>query len=428
MDPLLISIFILLFFLSAFFSWTELALMTLATHKVDALVKSWKFWALPLKKIKEKSDRLLITILIWNNLVNTYTAALATTIAMDIAINAGIAQAQAIGISTWIVTFLLLIFWEIIPKSFATKNATTISLLVAPIYKFLMIILLPIIIMIEFIIKIFNLKEWDSRITWEEIESFIDMTKDSWTLEHKEHEKIKNILEFWDINVEEIMTPRVQIVWLNIDTTVKDALKFYRLNTHSRIPVYEWSIDNINYFLTVRDLLSAPKDKILKDLSLSRVIKIPLNQPIDNLLETFQKSHKHLAIVMDEYWWVSGLITLEDIIEEIFWEIRDETDKELDDIKKNWKNSYIIESTVLMRDILSKFNISFNKIWLDEKKFDSETVGYIITDKIERFPLEGEIINFNVKWKVYKEFIFKVLWVKKSKIEKIEVTLVKKKV
>jgi len=199
MDPLLISIitFIILFLLSAFFSWTELALMTLANHKVEALVKSWKFWALNLKKIKENNDRLLITILIWNNLVNVYTAALATTIAISFAKASGLEESFAIWIATWIITFLLLIFWEIIPKSFATKNATTISLLVSPIYKVLMIILLPVIILIELIIKIFNLKEWDSKITGEEIESFIDMTKDSGTLEHKEHEKIKNILEFW---------------------------------------------------------------------------------------------------------------------------------------------------------------------------------------------------------------------------------------
>ncbi len=428
MDPLLILIFILLFFLSAFFSWTEIALMTIANHKIEALVKSNKFWASTLKKIKENNDRLLITILIWNNLVNVYTAALATSISITIAESSWLEQSLAVWIATWIITFLLLLFWEIIPKSFATKNSTTISLIVAPVYKVLMIVFYPIIIFIETIIKIFNLKERDIKITGEEIWSFIDMTKDSWTLEHKEHEKIKNILEFWDIDVEEIMTPRVNIWAIPINSTVRDALKFYKSNTYSRIPVFEDTIDHINSFFTIRDILWVPKDKLLSELNLNKVIKIPLNQPIDNLLETFQSSHKHLAIVMDEYWWVSGLITLEDIIEEIFWEIRDETDKELDKIVELWKDSYIIESIVLMRDLLAKYGFSFNKIWLSEKEFEGETVWYIITDKLERFPIEWETITFNLKWKLNKKLHFKVLWISKGKIEKIEVSLEKNQI
>lgn len=425
MDPILILIFILLFFLSAFFSWTELALMTIANHKVEALIKWNKYWALTLKKIKENNDRLLITILIWNNLVNVYTAALATTIAIWLAEKSWLEQSLAVWVATWIITFLLLLFWEIIPKSFATKNSTSISLFVAPIYKVLMVILFPLIVVIETIIKIFNLKEWDLKITWEEIGSFIDMTKDTWTLEHKEHEKIKNILEFWDIDVEEIMTPRVQMSAMSIDSTVKEALSFYKSNTHSRIPVYVDSIDKINSFFTIRDILGVPKDILLKDLKLNKVIKIPLNQPIDNLLETFQSTHKHLAIVMDEYGWVSWLITLEDIIEEIFWEIRDETDVELDEIIELWKNSYIIESTVLMRDLLSKYDLSYNKLWLNEKEYEWVTVWYLITDKLERFPEEWESINFNVKWKAKKKLNFKVLWINNNKIEKIEVNLIK---
>jgi len=194
--------------------------MSIPEHKLESLFKSKKYWSSSLKKIKENNDRLLITILIGNNLVNVYTAALATSIAIGVWVKMWIPQATVIWIATWIVTFFLLLFWEIIPKSFATKNAAKISLLVAPIYKTLMFVLYPVISFIEVIIKVFSGKKNVEQMTDEEIESFIDMWRKSWTLEKDEHEKIKNILEFWDILVEEIMVPRVRIEALSIKSTV----------------------------------------------------------------------------------------------------------------------------------------------------------------------------------------------------------------
>jgi len=257
MDPLLILLFLVLFLLSAFFSGTELALMSLPVHKIDTLIKQNKFWSKSLKKIKENNDRLLITILIWNNLVNTLTAALATSISISIARNSWLwlNESTAIWISTWLVTFLLLLFWEIIPKSIATKNSAVISLAVAPIYKFLMLILYPVISFMEILIKLFSGKQKVEQITEEEIESFIDMWKNSWWLEEHEHEKIKSILEFDETTVEEIMTPRVKIEAISDDITIKEAMDFYLSHTHSRIPVYQGTIDKIDSFITARDLI-----------------------------------------------------------------------------------------------------------------------------------------------------------------------------
>lgn len=399
MDPLLIVLFIILFSLSAFFSWTELALMSLASHKIEALFKGGKFWSQALKQIKSNNDRLLITILIWNNLVNVYTAALATQIAIGLWEKSWFAQAEAVWIATWIVTFLLLLFWEIIPKSFATKNAVRIALFVSPIYKFLMFLFYPVIIFIEFIIKIFTSKWVVEQLTNEEIESFIDMWKDSWSLEEDEHQRIKNMLEFSDITVDEIMTPRVKIEAIDSDYTLKEAREFYLEHTHSRIPVYEWTIDKINYFITIRDILNWDKKEHIKDLKLSSVIKVPINQPIDILLETFQKSRKHMAIVIDEYGWVAGLVTLEDILEEIFGEIRDETDKEVEQIKSIWENAFLVESSTLIDDLLKSFNLWFREVWLNKKEFSWENISYVITHKIERFPTNWEIVSFPVRHK-----------------------------
>jgi len=437
MDPLLILLFLVLFLLSAFFSGTELALMSLPVHKIDTLIKQNKFWSKSLKKIKENNDRLLITILIWNNLVNTLTAALATSISISIARNSWLwlNESTAIWISTWLVTFLLLLFWEIIPKSIATKNSAVISLAVAPIYKFLMLILYPVISFMEILIKLFSGKQKVEQITEEEIESFIDMWKNSWWLEEHEHEKIKSILEFDETTVEEIMTPRVKIEAISDDITIKEAMDFYLSHTHSRIPVYQGTIDKIDSFITARDLIkefySWNLNKKISEIKLKEVLKIPLNQSIAKLMETFQKAHKIMAIIIDEYGWVSGLITMEDIIEEVFWEIRDETDKEIEEFVKIWKDSIRVESDVLIEDVLEKFDLELENIGLDEKEFDGENLSYVITHKLERFPNTWEIITFDIKSNDDEEdnkkiLSLKVLSIDNAKIGKVDIRIIKK--
>ncbi len=435
MDPLLILLFLVLFLLSAFFSGTELALMSLPVHKIDTLIKQNKFWSKSLKKIKENNDRLLITILIWNNLVNTFTAALATSLSITIARSwwLWLNESTAIWISTWVVTFLLLLFWEIIPKSIATKNAAAISLAVAPIYKILMLILYPVISFMEILIKLFSGKQKVEQITEEEIESFIDMWKNSWGLEEHEHEKIKSILEFDETTVEEIMTPRVKIEAISDEITVKEAMDFFLSHTHSRIPVYHETIDKIDYFLTSRDLIKEfynwNLDKKISETQLKEVLKVPLNQSIAKLMETFQKAHKIMAIIIDEYGWVSGLITMEDIIEEVFWEIRDETDKEAEEFIKIWKNSIRVESDVLIEDVLEKFELELEDIGLDQKEFDWENLSYVITHKLERFPNTWEIITFDIKSdrEDKKEILsLKVLSIDNAKIGKVDIRIIEK--
>jgi putative hemolysin len=426
MDSIQIILFVALFLLSAFFSWTELALMGLADHKLESLFKKNKFWSKSLKKIKKNNDRLLITILIWNNLVNTFTAAFATTIAIWLWQSwwMGLSQATAVWLATWIVTFLLLVFGEIIPKSIATKNAAKIALIVAPIYSVLMILLYPIITLLEIIIKIFSKKWHIEKVTEDEVESFIDIWKESWAIKHDDHEKIKSILDFANTDVEEIMTPRVQIEALPNNTSVKDAFNFFLKHTHSRIPVYSKTIDKITHMMTIRDILSIDEDTKLKDLELREVLRVPLNQHIDSLLKTFQNSRKHLAIVMDEYGWVAGLITLEDIMEEIFWEIRDETDREVDDIREIGTDSLVVKSDVLFEDVLNKLGITYKSLWLSEKEFSWETLSYMVTEKLKRFPSNWEKIIFKIYHAQNHECTkieFKVLDVVDSKMWSIEI-------
>lgn len=432
MDPSLYIIFILLFILSGFFSGTEIALMSLPSHKIDSLVKQKLFGARALSEIRQNTDKLLITILVGNNLVNVYTAALATQISINFAENSGMDQAFAVGIATWIITFLILVFGEIVPKSFATKNAEKIGLWVAYPYKVLMILLFPVIFVLEILIKLFTGKNVATKVTEEEIETFIDLWKDSGTLEDDEHERLKNTLEFSDTLIEEIMVPRVKVDAIEDTVTIDEAMEYYMTHTHSRIPVYHDQIDNIVGIITIRDMLREQQKWngkiLLSELHFKKFLKAPINQPIDILLETFKKTRQHIAIIMDEYGGVAGITTIEDIIEEIFGEIHDETDFETDEIVEKKKGTFIIESSILIENIVDEFNLELSDIGIDEKEFGTETVSYMITHQLERFPEHKEEVCFDIldekSQPSGKQLCFTVVEIHDdTKIGKVEVTV-----
>jgi len=401
MDPLSIILFLMLFALSAFFSGSEIALMSLPHHKIDSFVKQRKSGAKSLKLLRSNSDRLLIMVLIWNNLVNVTTASLATKISIDIANASWSEQWLAIWISTWVITLLLLLFGEILPKTIATRYSERISLNVAKIYIILWKVLYPIIIVVEYIMKLFQ-KKWHKNniITDEEIESFIDMWNKAWVFEKWEYEKIKNMLDFYEITAQEVMTPRIKIEAIPETITVQKAIDKILNFSHSRIPVYKETIDNIDSFVTLRDLFNAEKkglwNKKLKDLCLSDIIKVPLTKPIHFILEQFKKSRSHIAAVIDEYGGIAWIITLEDVVEEVFGDIMDETDKETMSIKKEWL-AYIFQSHLTMDEILEKLWLHFYDLGISEEEFSWETLSYFITSHLERFPKVGEEIIFSIK-------------------------------
>lgn len=423
-----IILFIVLFILSWFFSWSEIALMSLPKHKIESLLKSKRPGAKSLRDVKEDTDNLLIMILIGNNLVNTYTAALATQIAMSLSEKMWIWASQAVWISTVVVTIFLLLFWEIIPKSIASKNAVSIGLFVSPIYKFLMVPFWPIIMLIKVVIRVFSWKKSDEKMTDDDIQSFIDLWRDHWWIDDDEHEKLKSVFEFYETTAEEIMTPRVKIEAIPDTLTIKEAVEYYLTHTHTRIPIYHETIDKIDYFISGRDLLrelnSWNSDKKLTELKLRKVLKVPLNQPISKLLDIFQKTNKIFAIIMDPYGWVAWLTSLEDIIEQVFGEIRDESDREAEEFVKtpDWK--ILTNGLVLMQDLLDEFELELPNIWLDEKEFNWETVSYVITDVLEGFPKSWEEIYFEIisdeEEKIKKKLYIKVLEADESKIWKVE--------
>lgn len=218
------------------------------------------------------------------------------------------------------------------------------------------------------------------------------------------------------------MTPRIKIKALDDEQTLKEAITLLTDYRYSRIPVYHENIDNIDRIVTLKELLrfnkKYPNDYPIANLQISPIIKIPRSQPIDSLLEKFQKTHKHIAVVMDEYGGVEGIVTLEDIIEEVFGEIQDETDEEITPIKRNEDSNQIIcQSYVRVDELLTELGLQFDDLGLDTE-FESETLSYLITSSLERFPLTGEELLFSLhnseEGKENRSLIFKVLWVKKS--------------
>ncbi len=385
-----------------FFSGSETALTSIPQHKVDTFSKQHKHWAKYLKYCKKESDKVLMAILIWNNIVNIWSASLATAISLSIAEWINFNQWLVVWIATAIVTILILIFWEIVPKTYAQQNCESISLKIAPFYFYLTKILSPIIWCLSLLTKKINKRSDDDKeISQEEVEAFIERAAESDAIEEDTYESVKKMLNFSDITVWEAMTPRVRICAVHDDLTIDQAIEKFLTFHYTRIPVYHDRIDDADRVVTLKELLNLSKkyswNVKLKDLILYPIHKIPSPTPVNVALEKFKMSHKHIALVMDEYGWVDGIISLEDIIEEIFGNIQDESDVEISPIRKVWKNSWVVSPFIRIDEFLEESKLTFEELWLDEDEFDGETLSYLITSLLEDFPSEWEEIEIPLK-------------------------------
>jgi CBS domain containing-hemolysin-like protein len=299
-----------------------------------------------------------MAILIGNNVVNIGAATLATTISLGIAQAIGYHEATILGLSTVIVTILVLIFGEIFPKTFAIRHSETIGLRIAPFYVSFIKILSPFIRFFTKITQKLNKGGEKAEISSEEIEAFMELSRNAGAFEETEYQQIKKMLSFGDITVEEAMTPRIKINAISDAITVNQAIEKLLDLHHTRIPVYHKSIDDTEKVITLRELINFKNnnsgDIKLHELILNPIIKIPSPTPIDVALNAFKKSHKHIALVMDAYGGVAGLVTLEDIIEEIFGDIQDENDIETIPIKKLGKYSRNVQSFVRIDEFLTE--------------------------------------------------------------------------
>jgi len=379
-DQLVVLIVLLL--LSGFFSSAETALFSISRAKARHIAKEKGLTNTLIKKMKDDPHRLLSTILIGNNLVNVGAAALATAMMIELV------ASNAVGIATGVMTALILVFGEIIPKSIATRNNVLIArLVILPLY-WLSILFSPVIYLLNFIPRLTSKVQRKSRVTEEELMTFVEVVEEEGGIEEEEKELIHNIFEFDDTSASEIMTPRADMFVINVndDLNVEEIIR----SGFSRIPVIAEDIDHVIGILNIKDLFMHQVTSA-KQTDVRRVMSepyfVPENKKLDHLLQEFKKRKQHIAIVVDEHGGVSGLITLEDALEEIVGEIVDETDKVEPHIVKLKQNEWRVLGKSEIEDVNDELEMDIP----DTKEYDTFS-GYIL-DKIGRIPQEKEDIT-----------------------------------
>jgi len=382
--------------LSAFFSGSETALFSLNKLQLKKMQKedgnNWRVKSIV--RLLDDPQRTLISILIGNMFVNISATSLATYLAIVFFGNIGI------GIASGIMIFTILVFGEIVPKSLAVANAETISKRVARPIEIISLVLFPLIKFFKMIIialyYLFGKKSLKVKkeITQEDLITLIDAGKDEGVIEEEEKKMIKNIFEFGDTMVKEVMIPRVDMAYISSDTKIGSILKLIKKMGHSRIPVYEDTIDNIIGILYAKDLLGiyeqwyTSKEKFdLKEI-IREAYFVPENKKIDELLDIFQKDRIQIAIAVDEYGGTAGLVTMEDVVEEVVGEIIDEYDKEIKLFEIIEENTIRVDGNISIEEINEILNIEI-------PENDFETLGGFIFDLLGRVPKKGEKIKYH---------------------------------
>lgn len=388
-DILEILLFIICIVLSAFFSSTEVALISITRAKARTLVNEGKHGSQAVAALKESPEHLLITILIGNNIVNVAAAALATSIAIQMFGDIGI------GIATGFVVIVLLFFGEIGPKIYASRASDTFALAVAPVILFLSRVFIPLIWFVEKISPKFGMgKEiCEPAVTEEEIKEWIDVGKEDGTIEQGEQDMLYSVLEFADTTAREIMTPRVDVTLMEDTVTFEEAIRIFNETGFSRIPVYHDQIDNITGILNVKDVFSAMvshrKDSTIKEVMYDPMF-VPETKKIDDLLKELQVHRVQMAIVIDEYSSFVGIVTVEDILEEIVGDILDEYDKEEPEIQNISGGVFAVDAQMWVDDINERMGLNLPT---DESY---ETIGGLVIDRLGHIPLHpGEKIEIN---------------------------------
>jgi CBS domain containing-hemolysin-like protein len=332
--------------------------------------------------MKEDPHKLLTTILIGNNIVNVGAAAMATSIAITIFPN------HAVGIATGAMTFLILVFGEVLPKSLATRNNILIArIIIYPIY-WLSILFYPVAQFLNFIPKLTGKIKKTPAVTEEELMTFVEVVEEEGEIKEEEKELIHKIFEFDDTNASEIMTPRTDMFVIETDEELQ--LEQIINSGFTRIPVIEGTIDNIIGIINIKDLFLQKinsGNKIDVRNIMTRPYFVPENKKLDKLLHQFKETKHHMAIVVDEYGGISGLITLEDALEEIVGEIVDETDKDEPHIVKIRSKEWM----VLGKSDIDEVNEATGMDIPDSKEYDTFS-GYVL-NAIGRIPKEKETIT-----------------------------------
>ncbi len=416
MDPstiIQLVVLIVLLLLSAFFSSSETALTTVSRIKLKALADEGNKSASKVLLVTENPGKLLSTILIGNNIVNISASALATTFTTNTF------GSKWLGVSTGIVTILVLIFGEITPKTMAAQSALKISLMFVHPIKFLMFILTPVIWLLDKITGlIFAILRVDTSakntMTESELRAVVEVSHEDGVIEPEEKFMISNVVDFGDALSKDVMIPRADIVCADITSTYEELVNIFRAEKFSRIPIYEDSKDSIVGLLYLKDLFFFSQTHDMTDFDLKSILRQPIfvyeYQKTSQIFADMKTSSVTMAVVLDEYGATSGIITMEDLIEEIVGEIRDEYDDYEDDfIKKINDTQYDVDASIKLDDLNDALHTK-----LVSDNYDS--LGGLVIELLDKLPDEGETAT-------YKNISLLVTKVHKNRIERITMTI-----
>ena len=404
-----IIVLIILLVLSGFFSMSETALMALSKIRIRHMVEEGVKGAKLVEKLTEDPNKLLGAILIGNNIVNILASSLATTLFVSLVGPSGV------GVATAVMTVLVLIFGEITPKSIAKQKAEEVSLKVSKPINIIVKILKPFIGIFSFISSLFirllggDPKATEPFITEEELRTMVGVSEEEGVLEDVEKEMIFNVFDFADSQAKDVMVQRVDIVAVDTEATYEEVLEVIKTEQFSRIPVYNQTIDDIVGVLYVKDLIIAGQNK--EGFKVSDYMREPYYtfefKKIKELFNEMKKTRNHLSVVLDEYGGTVRIVTIEDLIEEVFGDIEDEYDdydKEIEVVKED---EYIVDGSAKLDDISELIGVN-----MESKEFDS--VGGLIIGELGRFPDNKEEVTLN-------KIRFVVEEVDKNRIKKVRI-------
>lgn len=406
-----IVVLLILLLLSGFFSSAETSLVAVSKIKIRSMAESGVKRAQTLMKIFENDAKMLSAILIGNNLVNTYAASIASMIALSFGGSA------AVSVATFIITFLILVFGEITPKTIATQNAEKLALAYGPVILFLMRILTPVIWFINLfsacILKILGVGK-DSRpsMTESELRTIVDVSHEEGVIEEDEKEMINNVFDLGDAVAKDVMVPRVYVVMADVESSYDDLIRLFREEQFTRIPIYEGNVDNIIGLINMKDLLLYED---LEHFDIRKILRKPYftveNKNVSDLLMEMKQSTFNLAIVLDEYGEVAGIVTVEDIVEEIVGEVQDEYDAhEIENIQKIDDHTYDVKGFINLHDLNDELHLH-----LDSEDFDS--IGGLIIDRLGRLPQLNDQVTLE------NGIILQVKKIDKNRIEEVRLIL-----
>ena len=364
--------------MSAFFSSTETAFTSFNHARIKALARGGNKRAKLALDLADSYDKLLSSILIGNNIVNILASSLATVVFVAWLGGAGVT------VSTVVMTVLVLIFGEISPKTLAKDHADQLVLAFAPYIRFIMTLLTPLNWIFAQWRKLLALvfpAPKDEGMAEEELLTLVAEAEQDGEIDEHESDLIRSAIEFNDQTAEDILTHRVDIVALDVEMTMDEAEQVFRENTFSRLPVYEDSIDSIVGVIHEKDFFNNRTASSLREIMKPPLFVTPTSR-ISDLLHTLQKAKSHMAIVSDEYGGTMGIVTMEDIIEELVGEIYDEHDQVVESFKKLPDGSFLIDCATSLKDMQEMFGI--------QGDFDATTVGGWVLDQMGRIPTVGD--------------------------------------